>query len=70
MLRQKSESPALGRSAFGPMTAIVKVHRKGQMTLPTRLRALAGIPEGYLVEAAFRRGKIVITPRQDTMLFD
>jgi hypothetical protein len=33
------------------------------MTLPTRLRALAGIAEGDLVEAAFHRGRIVITPK-------
>src|SRR5437016_5542786 len=45
------------------MTTIVKVHRKGQMTLPIRLRALAGIVEGDLVEAAFQRGKIIITPK-------
>ena len=44
------------------MTTIVKIHRKGQMTLPTRLRALAGISEGDLVEAVFQRGKIIITP--------
>ena len=44
------------------MTTIVKIHRKGQMTLPTRLRSLAGIGEGDLVQASFQRGKIVITP--------
>ena len=44
------------------MTAIVKIHRKGQMTLPTKLRRLAGISEGDLVQASFQRGKIVITP--------
>lgn len=44
------------------MTTIVKIHRKGQMTLPTRLRTLAGIAEGDLVQASFQRGKIVITP--------
>jgi AbrB family looped-hinge helix DNA binding protein len=45
------------------MTTLVKIHRKGQMTLPTRLRAMAGIAEGDLVEAAFLRGKIVLTPK-------
>ena len=45
------------------MTALVKIHRKGQMTLPTKLRSLAGISEGDLVEAAFQRGKIVLTPK-------
>lgn len=33
------------------------------MTLPARLRALAGIAEGDSVEAVFSRGKIVITPK-------
>jgi bifunctional DNA-binding transcriptional regulator/antitoxin component of YhaV-PrlF toxin-antitoxin module len=42
------------------MTTLVKIHRKGQM--PVKLRSLAGISEGDLVEAAFQRGKIVITP--------
>jgi AbrB family looped-hinge helix DNA binding protein len=45
------------------MTTLVKIHRKGQMTLPTKLRSLAGISEGDLVEAAFQRGKIVLTPK-------
>jgi AbrB family looped-hinge helix DNA binding protein len=45
------------------MTTLVKIHRKGQMTLPVKLRSLAGISEGDLVEAAFQRGKIVITPK-------
>ena len=43
--------------------SLVKIHRKGQMTLPARLRALAGIGEGDFVEAAFLSGKIVITPK-------
>ena|ERR1035437_6289163 len=45
------------------MTTLVKIHRKGQMTLPSRLRSLAGIMEGDLVEAIFKHGKIVITPK-------
>ncbi len=45
------------------MTTLVKIHRKGQMTLPVKLRSMAGISEGDLVEAAFQRGKIVITPK-------
>jgi len=45
------------------MTTLVKIHRKGQMTLPVKLRSLAGISEGDLVEAAFQLGKIVITPK-------
>jgi len=49
------------------MTALVKVHRKGQLTLPTKLRRLAGIDEGDLVQASFQRGRIVITP---TLIID
>jgi AbrB family looped-hinge helix DNA binding protein len=45
------------------MSALVKIHSKGQMTLPIRLRSQAGISEGDLVEAAFHRGKIVLTPK-------
>lgn len=45
------------------MTTTVKIHRKGQMTLPARLRSLAGIADGDVVEAAFQRGRIVITPK-------
>jgi hypothetical protein len=33
------------------------------MTLPSRLRSLAGITDGDLVEAKFQRGRIVITPK-------
>jgi bifunctional DNA-binding transcriptional regulator/antitoxin component of YhaV-PrlF toxin-antitoxin module len=33
------------------------------MTLPIKLRCLAGISEGDLVEAALERGKIVIYPQ-------
>ncbi len=45
------------------MTTLVKIHRKGQMTLPSRLRAAIGIDEGDLVEASVQRGKIVLTPK-------
>jgi AbrB family looped-hinge helix DNA binding protein len=45
------------------MTSLVKIHRKGQMTLPSRLRAAVGIAEGDLVEASLQHGKIVITPK-------
>ena len=33
------------------------------MTIPTRLRSQARISEGFLVEASFHRGKIVLTPK-------
>ena len=45
------------------MTTLVKVHRKGQMTLPSRLRAAIGVAEGDLVEASVQHGKIVLTPK-------
>ena len=44
------------------MSTIVKIHRKGQMTLPSRLRAALGVGEGDLVEAKVKGGKIVLTP--------
>ncbi|MGH8248693.1 MAG: AbrB/MazE/SpoVT family DNA-binding domain-containing protein, partial [Gammaproteobacteria bacterium] len=45
------------------MTTLVKIHRKGQITLPSRLRSAVGIAEGDLVEASVQRGKIVLTPK-------
>jgi AbrB family looped-hinge helix DNA binding protein len=45
------------------MTTLVKIHRKGQMTLPSRLRAAIGVADGDLVEATVLRGKIVLTPK-------
>jgi AbrB family looped-hinge helix DNA binding protein len=45
------------------MTTLVKIHRKGQMTLPSRLRTAIGIAEGDLVEAKLLAGKIIITPK-------
>lgn len=45
------------------MTTIVKVHRNGQMTLPSAIRTAMGITGGDLVEATILRGKIVLTPK-------
>ena len=45
------------------MSTLVKVQHKGQVTIPTRLRTRAGLSEGDLVEASFRRGKIILTPK-------
>ena len=45
------------------MTTLVKIHHKGQMTLPSRLRSAVGVAEGDLVEASVQRGKIVLTPK-------
>jgi AbrB family looped-hinge helix DNA binding protein len=43
--------------------SIVKVQRKGQVTIPTRLRAQVGLRDGDLVEATAHMGKIVLTPK-------
>ena len=48
------------------MPTIVKIQRKGQVTLPTRLRSAVGVAEGDLVEASVQRGKIVLTPKTTT----
>lgn len=45
------------------MGTIVKVQRKGQVTIPTRLRAQLGLVDGDLVEARAHRGRIVLTPK-------
>ena len=45
------------------MSTIVKVQRKGQVTIPTRLRVQLGLVDGDLVEARAERGKIVLTPK-------
>ncbi len=44
------------------MPTLVKIQRKGQMTLPSELRAAIGVGEGDRLEASVRRGKIVLTP--------
>jgi AbrB family looped-hinge helix DNA binding protein len=45
------------------MATLVKIHRKGQMTLPSRLRSAVGVAEGDLVEASVLRGKIILSPK-------
>ncbi|HMD83527.1 MAG TPA: AbrB/MazE/SpoVT family DNA-binding domain-containing protein [Terriglobia bacterium] len=45
------------------MSSIVRVQRKGQVTIPTRLRVQVGLADGDLVEAKAERGKIVLTPK-------
>ena len=44
------------------MTTLVKIQRKGQLTLPSRLRAAIGVGEGDRLEASVQRGKIVLSP--------
>jgi len=45
------------------MTTLVRIHRKGQMTLPSIFRAAMGVGEGSLVELSLRNGKTVMTPK-------
>lgn len=45
------------------MNTSAKIQNKGQVTIPTGIRRRAGISKGDLVNFAFERGKIVITPR-------
>lgn len=40
-----------------------KIQNKGQVTIPTVIRRQAGLSKGDVVNFAFQRGKIVITPR-------
>ena len=51
------------KSAGRNWITCVKIQRKGQVTLPTRLRAQVGLVDGDLVEARAERGKIVLTPK-------
>jgi AbrB family looped-hinge helix DNA binding protein len=44
------------------MTTLVKIQRKGQMTLPSELRAAIGVGEGDRLEASVQRGKIILSP--------
>jgi len=41
---------------------IVKVQKRGKITLPVGLRAKAGISEGDALEAKLERGKITLAP--------
>jgi AbrB family looped-hinge helix DNA binding protein len=40
----------------------VRVKRKGQVTIPVKLRAKLGIEEGTLLEIKEEKGKIVMKP--------
>jgi len=42
--------------------SIVKIQRKGQMTLPTGVRAAVGLADGDLVDVKVAGRKIVVTP--------
>ncbi len=45
------------------MITLVKLQRKGQMTLPSRLREALGVEEGDMIEATLEAGKVVLTPK-------
>jgi len=42
--------------------SLVKIQRKGQMTLPTGVRAAVGLADGDIVDVKVSGGRIVITP--------
>lgn len=44
------------------MNALVKVQRKGQLTIPSRLRTQVGLSDGDYVEARAEHGRIVLIP--------
>jgi len=43
--------------------ALVKLHKKGQITLPIVLRRQAHIDDGDVLEAKLDRGRITLTPK-------
>lgn len=45
------------------MNTTGKIQNKGQVTIPTAVRRQAGLFKGDLVNFAFQRGKIVMTPK-------
>ena len=45
--------------------SLVKIQRKGQMTLPTGVRAAVGLMEGDFVDVRVTGRRIVITPSQE-----
>jgi AbrB family looped-hinge helix DNA binding protein len=48
------------------MPTLIKIQNKGQVTIPNGIRSKAGLVKGDYVEAAFERGKIVLTPKSVT----
>lgn len=51
------------KSDKGFITTLVKIQRKGQVTLPIRFRAAVGLSKGDFVEVSMRNGKIVMQPQ-------
>jgi bifunctional DNA-binding transcriptional regulator/antitoxin component of YhaV-PrlF toxin-antitoxin module len=42
---------------------LVKLHKKGQLTLPIALRRQARIADGDVLDAQIERGRITLTPK-------
>jgi AbrB family looped-hinge helix DNA binding protein len=47
------------------MTTLVKIHRKGQMTLPSSFRAAMGVGEGSLIELSLENGQAIMCTAAD-----
>jgi bifunctional DNA-binding transcriptional regulator/antitoxin component of YhaV-PrlF toxin-antitoxin module len=45
------------------MNTTARIQPKGQVTIPMRVRRMAGLSQGDVVNFAFSRGRIVITPK-------
>jgi len=43
--------------------ALVKIQKKGQLTLPTQIRSRLGLADGDFVDVSIRASNIVITPQ-------
>jgi len=48
---------------FHVLMPLVKIHRKGQMTLPTGVRAAMGLADGDLVDVRISGRRIIVTPK-------
>jgi AbrB family looped-hinge helix DNA binding protein len=46
------------------MTSIVKLQRKGQLTIPNHMRERIGLAEGDYIQVASRGSKIILEPAQ------
>lgn len=47
------------------MTALVKIDRRGQVTIPARLRGQAGFADGDIIEARAETGRVILVPKRD-----
>jgi AbrB family looped-hinge helix DNA binding protein len=63
MLQLEVRIPDFRKSGIYLMNTSARIQTKGQVTIPTSVRRQAGLSKGDLVDFAFQRGKIVITPK-------